>query len=293
MVIRFFRSLGFRRIGSTYWFGLACGRDHPSQHLVPDDNYDPPVPQTTAPNSILQSLRRSLVRARDEESLRALEQYLQHAPSTDPRWLATDKDGNTLLHLAGLNSKAASVDWIMKQDFGPQMLEKRNHEGDTPLEAVLVKLEAIRTRETQWFGDITVPVLDEFEEHNDASVLCLARLKDISGMKRPDLARLAGGCTCGQCILGFLSPRMSFALLCEAGTQHDLLSESMIEESGPDWVDFNIGLFRYLPCRVRENLKTNKSIRQGFANLCGHIASCLISKVIPNEANVLSVLGNE
>jgi len=293
MVIRFFRSLGFRRIGSTYWFGLACGGEHPSHLLAPDDDYDPPAPHTTVPSSILQPLQQSLVQSQDEEALKALEEYLQHTLSTDPCWLATDKDGNTLLHIAAVNFRPASVNCIMEQDFGPQMLEMRNSEGDTPLEAALIKLEAIRTRRVfDGLGDLTVPRSDKFEGYSNASTICLAKLKGLREITNLDLARLAGGCTCGQCISGFLSPRMCFALLCQAEIHHDTLSDSIIQYSGSDFVDFQEELLKYLPNRVRENLKTNESMRQGFANMCDHIATCLRARVVPNEANVLDTLEN-
>jgi GNAT superfamily N-acetyltransferase len=293
MIIRFFRSLGFRRIGSTYWFGLACEGEHPSRLLAPDDDYDPPVPHTAVTSSILQPLQQSLMQSQDEEAIKALEQYLQHTPSTDPCWLATDKDGNTLLHIAALNFKVTSVNFIMEQDFGPQMLEMRNSEGDTPLEAVLTKLEAMRTRRVfNMLGDLTVPRSDKFEGHSDISVICLARLKGLSEITSLDRARLASGCTCGQCISGFLSPRMCFALLCQAEVHHDMLSDSVGQDSGSSFVDSNDYLLEYLPNRVRENLKTNKSMRQGFTNMCDHIATCLRAKVVPNEANVLDALQN-
>ncbi len=69
-----------------------------------------------------------------------------------------------------------------------------------------------------------------------------------------------------------------------------MLSDSIIELPGPEWVNHSAHLFEYLPNRVRENLGTNKSMRQGFANLCNHIATCLRAKVVPNEIDVLSAL---
>ena len=76
--------------------------EHPS-HLLTPGNYDPSAPHATVPSSILQPLQQNLMQLQDEEALKVLEQYLQHTPSTDPCWLATDKDGNTLLHIAAVN----------------------------------------------------------------------------------------------------------------------------------------------------------------------------------------------
>jgi hypothetical protein len=197
--IKFFRSIGFRRIGSTYWFGLAFGGVHPSHLIVLDDDYDPLVPRTTAPSSIIQLLQLSLMQPAEQESPTALEQHLQHTPSTDLSWLATDKEGNTLLPIAGLNLKPASVKWIMKQDFGLQMLEMLNNEGDMPLEAALIKLEAIRTRNVfRELEDLTTPQSDKFKGHSKESVACLAKLKGLTVISSLEFARLSCGCACGQ-----------------------------------------------------------------------------------------------
>jgi len=103
MVIRFFRSLGFRRIGSTYWFSLAYGGNIHLTFSHQTMTTNPSAPHTTVPSSILEPLQQSLMQLQDEEAFKALEQYLQYTPSMDPYWLATEKDGNTLLHIAAVN----------------------------------------------------------------------------------------------------------------------------------------------------------------------------------------------
>lgn len=40
---------------------------------------------------------------------------------------------------------------------------------------------------------------------------------------RNALRRMARGCTCGQCLKGFLSPRMSHGLLYQAHIGYDML----------------------------------------------------------------------
>jgi hypothetical protein len=71
---------------------------------------------------------------------------------------------------------------------------------------------------------------------------------------------------------------------------YDRLSDAVEYNSGPGWVDINMQHLKYLPGQVRDNLKTNKSMRQGFANLCQHIGTCLRAKIIPIEDNVLYAL---
>jgi hypothetical protein len=62
-----------------------------------------------------------------------------------------------------------------------------------------------------------------------------------------------------------------------------------LDYDGKTWVEMNNYCLEFLPPAVRENLKTNKSIRRGYANLFGHIAECLRQKRAPSAENVLSV----
>ena len=284
--VQFSRSVAFRRIGSTRWFGLACGNDHPAYLLAPGGDYDLSNPSSTASDLELQPLQRALVDSSDQERFTALSDHLLRTPATSQNWQGIDAQGNTLLHLASLNLKVASVEWIIMQEFGPRMLEKRNHDGDLPLEAVVFKLENMRTRRVSEHGGRTIPTSDKFEGHSDAAVHVLVALKRLTAPTDLDLSRLALGCTCGQCDSGFLSPLMRFALLCQAEIEHDMLSESIKQESGSDWVDSHNKTLEYLSYRVRENLRTNKSMHQGFASICGHIAACLGAKKFPHVLNV-------
>jgi hypothetical protein len=59
---------------------------------------------------------------------------------------------------------------------------------------------------------------------------------------------------------------------------------------GLDWVDNWEHYLGYLPSRVLDNLRTNKSMRQGFANLWLHVATCLEKGAVPNTSNVLKVV---
>lgn len=85
---------------------------------------------------------------------------------------------------------------------------------------------------------------------------------------------------------------MRFSLRNTAGYLHDIISETY---------DFKLGDFdekyaeylrylRYVPPSVRENINTNKSMRQGFANLFSYVATLTRregSWGLPNEANIL------
>lgn len=138
----------------------------------------------------------------------------------------------------------------------------------------------------------TLPMSDEFEGYSKSSVLCIARLKGLTEASQLDLARLTFGCTCGQCIQGFLSPRMIYALLCQAEAKHYLLNDRIDRESGPGWVELGFNMFDYLPEKVLDSLETNKSMRQGFTNMFDYVAACLRAKILPTEINVLAALPN-
>lgn len=82
---------------------------------------------------------------------------------------------------------------------------------------------------------------------------------------------------------------MKLALLWTADSMQGLMEVELEHLSGPDWVDENSFLLTHLPENVRENLKTNKSMRQDCANMCSHFAESLRRGVIPTEAGVLDV----
>jgi GNAT superfamily N-acetyltransferase len=86
----FYRSLGFRRIGSSTWFGLASDPNHPSHSVPISGDYDPPQPKHAPPDEGLQQILK-MEETEDSQVFNLLEQFRQKCPETDPRWLATDE----------------------------------------------------------------------------------------------------------------------------------------------------------------------------------------------------------
>jgi len=101
------------------------------------------------------------------------------------------------------------------QAFAPAMLAMRNSFGDTPLEALLFKLEHNRTRQERENSMARIdPTSDTFEGHSAVAVQCPIELKRMyPSTTGYELSKLTMGCTCGHCLCGFLSPCMRFALL--------------------------------------------------------------------------------
>lgn len=85
---------------------------------------------------------------------------------------------------------------------------------------------------------------------------------------------------------------MSCSLLCEAEIGYDMMTDMITDCIGPEWVSWNDHNLHYLTSKVRANLKTNRSIRQGFMSLWPHTATCLRVGKVPNKSNVLGAVAD-
>jgi hypothetical protein len=289
---------------------MAPEATHPSHQLASKDDFNPPKAPLASLHPLLIPFQQigdpsppSLDEILDSEPREApdfigvLHSCMQEKGSADVCWTSKDKKGNTVLHLAASISNVACVEWILKQDFGARLLEMRNNQGETPFELLELKLEKLRTQRV--IIALTIPVSDRFEGHNDSAARCLLLLKSLgSGESLVEiqgsnaLMKIVGGCTCGQCLKGFLSPRMSHALKCQAEIGHDMMDDDLHQLPGPDWVEDQHCHLGYVPSKVLNNLKTNKSMRQGFVNLWLHIATCLDKGKVPSTPNVLDVVSS-
>ncbi|KAI1199176.1 hypothetical protein F5X97DRAFT_297024 [Nemania serpens] len=320
----FFRSLGFRRVGTSGWLAFTDNDSHPSRHLDKAHDWDTPVQlkgEQVTPESI-----RTILSSLSEPSIPGARcvSEMEGVFAVEENTLLqgyTDETGNTILHLAAIGRKAEPISYILSKI--PQLAEKRNYDGHTPLEALQSYLDQQRTR--RLIGGargVTFVVSDSFTGFCQSDIECLAALTGAEIYDLTELSdraiwavssatdemasrvreanpiraalRLKYGCTCGQCIGGFLSPRMHFALLSQAEIQHDTMNDwPGADCNGEDWVALNDDTLSHLPGAVRQNLVTNKSMRQGFINMCQHIARCLGKKRIPNTATVLDFYQDE
>jgi hypothetical protein len=138
---------------------------------------------------------------------------------------------------------------------------------------------------------IIVDISDNFPGFTAEAIECLAVLRAVKDPTPTDYARLKFGCACGSCINGFLSPRMKFALLCQAELLRDLLNEEI--EDGKMWCMMHDDLLTHVTPDIQRNFATNKSYRQGFANLFDHVALTLRENKAPTIVNVgLTQLGH-
>jgi GNAT superfamily N-acetyltransferase len=69
VAIAFWRSVGFRRIGSSKWFGLASAVDHSYHSLSASEDYDPPMPPNRIRYSAMGSLLTDIATMEENEGL--------------------------------------------------------------------------------------------------------------------------------------------------------------------------------------------------------------------------------
>ena len=107
-----------------------------------------------------------------------------------------------------------------------------------------------------------------------------------------DISRF--GCTCRRCIEGFLSPRMVFALECQADTLCDTTREDVQCKTPLNlcgwWEDDVLKGVLEVAGRL---MHRNKSMWIGMAHFSGHVADCLRSGKLPTDANVSPLIKAE
>lgn len=96
--VMFYRSLGYRRVGSTAWLALSPNNEHPSRQLAATEDFDPPEALMTSLHPLLTTFQQ--VWSKPEDRFEALRNCMQQQGSTDACWTTTDRTGNTVLHLA-------------------------------------------------------------------------------------------------------------------------------------------------------------------------------------------------
>ncbi|EXJ57952.1 hypothetical protein A1O7_05375 [Cladophialophora yegresii CBS 114405] len=273
------RSLGFRRIGSSMWFGLPCIAGNITAVLPIEDDRDPQVLDRV--ENILPTLVTSA--RSDKQFLAAVRKHYRHVEANDLQWLATDHEKNTLLHLASLQFFPKSLAWIMKQSCSDPLLKMRNSSWFEPLEALLQKLEIMRTRAV--VGDSVVFKANAFRGHTLNQARCIALLKNVEIDSEEDLEQFRYGCTCNKCSYGYISPRMRFSLFIAASMESSRL-EDLLELSGSDFLmECDWGLF-HLPKYSRKYLERYEVMRKGLVAVYRRFEECLIDREEPTKRTI-------
>jgi hypothetical protein len=226
---RFWRSVGFRRVGSSSWFALAADASHPAHNLPAEKDFElPDVAQRgTLATLYAQNGTQNAEITNRNTFLANVSQILEGLSNQDARWYSTNDQGETVLHLAVRARDASAIAWILERN--PRLSECRNLEGETPLDALLAALERSRR------GQISISASDFFMGHDPKDVECLAILQNIEPTHAQKLC-MRYGCTCSHCIGGYLSPRMQFVLKKFADELADeLMSNLGDRDAWPHW----------------------------------------------------------
>jgi hypothetical protein len=164
-------------------------------------------------------------------------------------WTAVDSSQKNILHHLSSRLHPESVRWLLANpDFSNTLMIAHDIEGYIPLEALQEQLDKNRSI-VEW--GTTVYISDTFRGFPPEAVNCLVALQQLENVTLSQLQRLKYGCTCGQCIDGFLSPRMKFLLLCQAELTNDMVAE-MIDD-GPEWHQWHNYIFRHAAPDVKPN----------------------------------------
>lgn len=313
VAVSFYRSLGFRRIGSSPCFAYSFHPNHQSRSISPDMDFDPQIePLDDREDELgggdyiipyrveVQLGERTLSTLREEfplhhaaTTLSDLEcvEYLKKAAVGNGIGLTMmDRTNRTILHTLARRLKPKSIAWLLANvDLAVSWKAARDINGDTPLDVLKEFLEDVRTKRHLFMGNLHVS--DEFQGFPSPAVesLSLLGMEPPSG-EAPDIfnSRLIYGCTCGQCIRGFLSPRMKLALLDQAGTIFDFLSDDI--DDGKFWVEDNDPWLRHVAHDVQKKFRRKRSIRQGYVNIFARVCDCLNLNLTSTVENVLQIV---
>ncbi|KAH8814883.1 hypothetical protein F5884DRAFT_770309 [Xylogone sp. PMI_703] len=286
----FFTLMGFRRIGNTDYFGLPltflCG----SFGVSIADDY-PQTPLCIGPPRLPQfeNLQRGIALHPDTTITQKLRRFRFYTSANHSDWFVGDKNGNTILHSAAIFMKPQAVRWILN-NFGRCLIRKRNHRGETPLEAILSKLENTRERyDITYHVDQPLRFLsDHWSGCSDSSAQCIALLLGIKSPNHNDFSRIQYGCTCGECIEGFLSPRACAAIEYAADTALDELIHNINEPQA--WIESNYDYFIDFPEKFQFGV-TKLQVRRGLIYLWECIRDCVVKhKYPPSELNIRASL---
>lgn len=307
--IAFWRSLGFRRIGSSSWFGLAASADHPSRQLSAQDDYKPP-PKNPTQDPIHDAIQTAIQRkppsplgfASQEEALESflaindtlvyiLEKHLHSHPETHPSWKSPNKDGNTIAHIGVRWPKA--LEWLLDRPMyiNQGLYKIRNHEGETPAELFESTLKDRRVRNAM--VAYSEDVSDKFQGYSVEDTHILLRIQGINDRFAGDeFERAKWGCTCGDCT-SYLSPRNRATLSIQAIVAYDRLASDDHGGKILSWIEWNSDLLKFIPSHImaKIKLKRNKVLRDSVANIFQCVSHTLsVKKQIPTAANIVATI---
>lgn len=306
---RFWRSLGFRRLGDSAWLVYTDFPDHPSHEVAPDRDYDrPDRPKREMLTSEWIHVFRGIQNqaTSDDECISRLTTALASIPSTEYEQNPVVNDnGDTVLHMAVNNLRVAITRHILNTT--PFLAEVRNANALTPLEHFRKHLDEKRSKFDN--GMMTVDISDHFNGFPMKAVKCLGLLTateycDLTKLSPDKISqaiastnaqvvansditiirttlRLRFGCSCGNCIGGFLSPRMRYKL-----ENYGALAYRTIRDMTEDKFWGGHMYQEYIPSALFTKLAAERSMSSEFEKMLLQIFACFEQGRIPNERDI-------
>ncbi|KAM7198726.1 hypothetical protein V8F20_006041 [Naviculisporaceae sp. PSN 640] len=216
--------------------------------------------------------------------------------TSNPAWLTTDQQGDTFLHKAVKTFKPRVIKHLLSQN--PGLAQMKNYQRFTPLQALEDIMDSIRH---PFLGDFyTGPPFKGFSHDIIASYAALKGLDPVielpeeineyflSELKAPEnyddklklkTLRIKYGCSCGECIAGFLSPRMRYAL-------SNFARDYIVEFKRQGY--FNAA-GSFLSDSARKKLRDeHPGMQEGYILICSYIGSlCAEGSKIPSVRNIM------
>ena len=327
-VVAFLRFLRFRRVGLTPWLALARDNEHPSRHMARDKDADPKreidwliesdsdeevidcnpdFTQTRVKKSewedcflgnspkekpVITSRKRPLHYALktlpDKHALAFLKSQTREGSLNELPLKALDGRGDTVLHVAAKASMPACVAWLLRQPTIAALVRVDNYAGYTPLEALQSQLESRRVQAP--YGHLrTQLVADTFNGFDEDSVSCLLLFQTSNEPSPEQRIRAKFGCSCGECLDGFLSPRMLKKLKDQADSQYSYLTGLTLPGERGWYSEFK-SLLTHLPESFQSHIRHSKVLQASFVQLVAAVLACLSKGIIPRKAAVVAHL---
>ncbi|MCJ1439569.1 MAG: hypothetical protein MMC23_000048 [Stictis urceolatum] len=296
---KFFSHNSFSRVGNSDWFCLACDREHRSRLAYNSDDSDFPLklnvdsygnslpaPRSDEFKDRYPAHAALVTVAKDEECIEHLQLLAKQYPN-HRAWYTYVYEGNSLLHLAAIHQKPKCTQWLLLAC--PDLNAFRNYAGETPLEA----LEAILERDRSWYhnGEVTAKASGNWAGHSELATHTIMALEGIEPNDEKSKERIRRGCTCRNCTLGSVSPRMLRLLYHYANIISMQLAEGAQDMNDRFWK--NAKLWYYIPKDIRDTMPTNKDQRRGFAQLCHIVAVSLELERKPTLETLKEINANE
>ncbi|KAF8574034.1 hypothetical protein K439DRAFT_1399345 [Ramaria rubella] len=301
--IRFFRKNHFRRVGRTSFFAFSPNPDHPSRGLPM--HADAPnrtqvfetsleaqsVDLDARPDCRTQTRQISLQSAINDTNDESIAHIIQVAYNTEPTAIHKQDDhGFTPVYAAASTGNIHALRKLLDLGGGSDLTRCDNMDGFTPLEACMANMTLSR--------EFSETLLSCWDGYDTCGLLCAATIRRILFPDNTTLtdeeyvAKRKWGCTCGQCLEGWLSPRMRFRIECEGEITYDhmgFMSDEFVrgEPLAADRFDLYIGL-DFIPFELRSQVY--KTFYRGYQSAFEAITHTMRQSIIPRPTAVRTAM---